>query len=310
MKNTLLINERGPDFHSTHQIAEQPSYAWLTTRGEVQIDEEEYHKALGALEGKKVLVLIHGLKNLQDDVFESYTHAHKQIANIFYPKSPASLFDRVQDFIYSITGFWQPKPEKAYDAVIGISWPSYHHELYYYHAKENAQLLAPKVATHLFEISKVAQRVDVLAHSLGNYMLFEALKTKAATSLKVHHIYSLAAAVARHSLNAGGTYETVSEKCTRLFILFSEKDDALQWPFYLAEGGETALGLFGADHQKKLASNITSVDCSKIATEHSAYLYQPLFYQFIENSHKPSLPYFPEHNEVEINADGKISTRT
>ncbi len=309
MENILLVNERGPDFWNNELIATQTSHAWLSSNGEVQISPHEYQDALSSLKDKKVLVLIHGLKNLRDEVLESYSSTSKQVAEILYQREP-SLLDRIQGFIFQLTGFWQPSSSQAYDAVVGISWPSFTHELYYYHAKNNAQELAPKVAAHLCEISKIAKHVDVLAHSLGNFMLFEALKTEAADALKLHHIYSLAAAVPQHTLNQGGRYEQVAQKCKRLFILFSKHDEALHWPFYLAEGGEVALGLSGADHHKPIASNVTSVDCSKIAAHHSAYLQQPLFYQFIETTHNQPLPYFNDNTEVHLNDEGKIIVRS
>lgn len=300
MGDLLIINERGPDFWNPYSLADETGYACLNSGGdETPLSEQDFNQHLKKLQDKKILVLIHGLKSLRDQVVTNYNHASHNITELTNNDSQ-SVIAKIQRFFSTYIGLWEPEKKAPYDGIIGISWPSYDHEMYYYQAKQNAIKVAPKVAMHLHQISQVASHVDILAHSMGNFLLFESLLDPNARHIKLNHIYSLAAAVPRNEMSLGQRYGEVAQKCKRIFTLYSKHDTALQWPFYLAEGGQTALGLRGVNMDQPIANNVTSVDCSDFAKHHSAYLRAPELYRFVETNHNHELPYFELSNHLQI----------
>lgn len=308
MNEILLINERGPDFWNPSVLAEKTTYAAIEDHHERALSEKEFQSTLEALKGKRVLVLIHGLKNPRADLLSSYRAAHfnaSQLSSTFNE----SYLNRVKRFVYDYLGFWEPDHIKPYDAVIGISWPSYDHETYYYKAKENARAVAPKVADHLHELTTLAKEVDVIAHSMGNLVLFEALATERESSIPLNHIFSIAAAVPQKSLNSNERYGSVASHCQKLFVLYSKNDEALGWPYYIAEGGKVALGLVGANHTFSMLSNVTSVDCSQIVKKHSDYFANHKFYKFIEKHHNGEYSGHQVYNNVKLDDSLKMSTQ-
>lgn len=285
MRDLILINERGgPAYWDSVLPSKETTYAIISKGRELFLDRGQFQEALRELKGKKVLVLIHGLNNPKEAVLYNWGVAHKNLSLLNSTRDDSYL-TKMQRFISSYLGFWKPETKEPYDAVIGISWPSYAKEMYYYHAKQNAKLIAPKVAGHIEEITKAANEVDILAHSLGNFLLFEALSKQQERSPKINHIFSIAAAVPAASLNVGRPYENVSKICKKIFVFYSKHDEALYWPFFLEEGGQNALGLTGANHNQPLSSNVTSLNCSQIVQHHSAYLFKKPLYRFIERNH-------------------------
>ncbi len=308
MNEILLINERGPDFWNPSLIAEKTSYATIEDHHERAISEEEFQSSLKALKGKRVLVLIHGLKNPRDNLLSSYRAAQSNVSQLSSTFNESYL-NRVKRFVNDYLGFWEPDHKAPYDAVIGISWPSFDHETYYYKAKENAKAVAPKVAAHLHEVASLAEEVDVIAHSMGNLVLFEALAGKRKGSIPLNHIFSIAAAVPKNSLNTEGRYGSVASQCKKLFVLYSNNDEALAWPYYLAEGGKVALGLVGANHAFSMLSNVTSVNCTQIVNKHSDYFPNHKFYQFIEKHHNGEYSHLQIHNHVKLDDSLKMSAQ-
>ncbi|MCH9633690.1 MAG: hypothetical protein S4CHLAM7_04220 [Chlamydiae bacterium] len=306
MENILLINERGPDFWNPYRLSENTSYAQVNGKEETVLNYHEFKKKLDSLANKRILVLIHGLKNPRERVLSNYQAAHKNIQELTSTLND-TLLTRIRRFISSYTGFWAPDEQNPYDAIVGISWPSYDHEFYYYQAKENATKVAPKIAEHLKLLTHTANEVDVVAHSMGNLVLFEALKSANPSEFPhLNHIYSIAAAVPQNALNEGSYFNSVTNLCKKLFVLYSMHDEALKWPFYLAEGGQIALGFKGANHEAPMSSNVTSIDCSAIAPNHSAYLQQDQFYRFIERTHNECYPLLNRCNQVKLDNQANL----
>jgi len=280
-------------------LAEKTTYAKIENHHERAISEKEFKSSLEALKGKRILVLIHGLKNPRDKLLSSYRAAQSNVSQLS-STFDESYLNRIKRFVNGYLVFWEPDHKTPYDAVIGISWPSFDHETYYYKAKENAKAVAPKVARHLHEVASLADEVDVIAHSMGNLVLFEALTEKKETSISLNHIYSIAAAVPKNSLNSEERYGNVANQCQKLFVLYSKNDEALAWPYYLAEAGKIALGLEGANHKSSLLSNVTSVNCTQIINSHSDYFPNYKFYQFIEKHHNGEYSHLQEYNHLKL----------
>lgn len=284
MNKLLIISERGPTFWGTHQINKESQFATICEDNQAIPMPEGSQGLLKELQGKRVLVYIHGLRTQEADVLESFSHIKTNLLDIAIKPT---LYERFKAFIKHYLGYTDAyNIYKPYDVIIGYSWPSFNHESYYYKAKGHASSLSSKLAKHLESITKSASKVDVIAHSMGNYLLFEALKL-APANLKIDHIFSIAAAVPFDSLHSKGEYSKVLDSCKHLFVFHSKHDFALGWPFYLAEGSKRALGLLGPHKIECL--KLKSVDTSAHVKGHSDYFASRLFYQYLSKIYNQEL---------------------
>ncbi|NGX30955.1 MAG: hypothetical protein K940chlam8_00311 [Chlamydiae bacterium] len=216
----------------------------------------------------RVLVVIHGF-NVNENGFE---------------EDFDNLVGRVKQF----------PAASQYTHVVGILWPAEAHLVKYETAKENAQTLAMDNSTYefratLIKICECSQNrrngtVDVLAHSLGNYLLFKALKEQVAIScvmpISFRYIFSCAAAVNNDSVeeNKDSTsiigektyYSALQTLCTKIFVLFSREDSVLEFG-YPVEEWHSALGYSGAKDPQNTPSTYTQIDCSDCIHGHSEY---------------------------------------
>ncbi len=184
---------------------------------------------------------------------------------------------------------------QPYDAIIGYSWPSFDNETYYFNAKKNAKELAPRFAKQLELICTVTQKVDIIAHSMGNLLLFETLTKHGSQKIEIDHIYSTAAAVPHNSLSSPYTYSHVLNYCKKIFVFHSKHDFALGWPYYLAERASLALGLVGP---LTSSPKIKVVDTSEVIKNHSDYLISKQFYEYLLKIHNQELNYEQTHFQM------------
>lgn len=282
MSSFLIINERGPKFWDPTIISNKTSYASYKEGKHQILDDVSAQKMLTDLKGKRVLFFIHGFNNTEKDLSSHYQVLENQLCKI---KVEISLFERLKCLLWRCMGYSAQEAYASYqpyDVIIGYSWPSYHNESYYFHAKKNAKEVSNKLFTHLSQITNSAKKVDIMAHSMGNYLLFESLLKNSETPVKINHIYSIAPAVHDNTLNENGKYRKIIDRCAKLFIFHSHHDAALNWPYYIAEQGNQALGLLGpnfnkSDHHPK----IQVINCSDIVKGHSQYLITDDFYKLI-----------------------------
>ena len=293
--SALIINERGPHFWGTHEIAENTQYAKLEGSQETILSTEEFNQALSDLKGKRVLVYVHGLKTTQSDVIESHDCIKKHISAL---QLNLPFYSRLKSLFKYIIGYTEQQAysnHQPYDAIIGYSWPSFDNETHYYNAKKHAKELAPRFAKQLELISTTTQKVDVMAHSMGNLLLFETLAKHGSHNIKIDHIYSVAAAVPHNSLNSPNIYSRVLDYCKKVFVFHSKHDYALGWPYYLAEGTALALGLVGT---LTSSPKIKVVDTSKVIKGHSDYLTSKEFYEYLLKIHNQELDYEESHFQM------------
>jgi hypothetical protein len=301
--NMLMISDRGPSFWDTHHFSEKPNYAYVQSDGSYQIiDPDQIDRVYESLKDKKVLFLVHGFNTPKASILKSYFKINTYVNQL--ELQPNYLNRALSTVKYYLGMESQVEKSPPYDAVIGHIWPGYEDRLYYHYAKHNAKVLAPRINQELKKLNGLAQRVDVIAHSLGNYALFEALELD--QSLKIGNIFSIAAALPNDCLDPGKAYENIAQKCQALYVLCSKNDNTLDWGYYIAEGTKKALGLAGNVCYETLARNIQVVNCSAVVDHHSGYVHTNQIYQFIEdalNSLNPS-PY--EAKKVTLLSDGSL----
>jgi esterase/lipase superfamily enzyme len=208
---------------------------------------------LKEVKGKNVLLLVHGYNNSVEDALSTY-----RLVNVH------------------VCAF------RGYDVVIGYLWPGDDCPLQYYDARRHAAKLATTMRSHLELLAASASRIDVLAHSMGNRLMFEALKLPSLSPKKlIHHFYSIAAAVGSETLEPNQQYYSSTQNCEKIFVFYSKRDEVLKWSYSLAEWDE-ALGYEGARDPKKLPPNVQLINDTKLIGQHSQYFGALPVYDFIK----------------------------
>lgn len=226
----------------------------LTSSGEKKID-------FGQFQGGRVLVLVHGYNNTEEDAAGSY---HK-----------------IMQYLAQAGG------SGLYTHVIGYLWPGYDDCYDYFAAKEDVEKVVGRMSGHLDTLSSVAESVDILAHSMGNRLILDALLKLSAKSKdqKINHYYSFAAAVGEESIERKQTYFPATQLCSKMYVFHSSHDDILKFVYLVAEDDE-ALGGDGDIPFSSIPKNVQFIDCTPFVDGHTAYFEPAAFplYQFICNS--------------------------
>jgi len=104
------------------------------------------------IRGKNVLLLIHGYNNNSKEALSTYRliNAH-------------------------VSAFKDNRQTKFYDIVLGYLWPGNDQSVEYYDARRHVSELAKTLRSHLEFLAASSGKVDVLAHSMWNNHVLEAL---------------------------------------------------------------------------------------------------------------------------------------
>ncbi|MES2345471.1 MAG: alpha/beta hydrolase [Chlamydiota bacterium] len=249
--NLLLMSDRDL-FWDADKIAQTTEISWDQSTSRVSTD---------VLRGKKILVLVHGFNNDAKDALSTYRTINEHFSTLL-----------------------DADGNNFYDLVIGYLWPGCDEGLDYYYAKKNVRKLASRMRSHLTLFDTYASQVDVLAHSMGNYLVLEALdfSTTIAQTKPVRIFYSIAPAIDNESIEEGETYYNSTQNCEKFFVFHSTQDKVLHY-LYSASEFDKALGFEGVENIKKLPCNVQLVDCSSFALGHSAYFTANALYDFIRN---------------------------
>ncbi|MBS0604555.1 MAG: alpha/beta hydrolase [Verrucomicrobia bacterium] len=211
------------------------------------------------LKGKNVLLLVHGYNNSPEEALSTY-----RLINMH------------------LSSFKDSRRSKFYDLIIGYLWPGDDSSLEYYDAKRHVSKLAMTMRSHLEFLSASAARVDVLAHSMGNRLVLEALDYRTQGDKKVvHNLYSLAAAVDNESIEKNEKYYLSTQNCEKLFVFYSKRDDVLKWYYNIAEW-DKALGCDGAEDPRKIPENVQLINYTNFIGQHSQYFTVLPIYDFIK----------------------------
>jgi hypothetical protein len=137
-------------------------------------------------------------------------------------------------------------------------------------------------------------------------LILEALKLPAEKLRKpIQNYFSLAAAVNEDSIENNRTYFHSTQKCHKIFIFHSNKDDVLRYVYWFAEEGEEALGGEEWIDLSTLPKNVRLIDCTEFVDSHSGYFKKEAFpvYEFIYNEKAGKI--------VDLNAvlNGKLTAK-
>lgn len=193
-----------------------------------------------------------------------------------------------------------------------FDWPSLGSALGYLpdreHARDCANDLADVLST-LYEYMRAQQiaasedpsnackaKVSIIAHSMGNYLLQEAMavvwtrKNQPLLMSLINQLLMVAADVDNDLFKSGETVEqsdgdAIANLTYRVTALYSGKDPVLGLSAGLKHFGKRRLGRSGIDHDFPVPDNVWDVDCSNFFTRdtvknfpqgvHSAYFEEP-----------------------------------
>ncbi len=222
------------------------------------VDISSEQNFLNRLNDKKVLFLIHGYNNEQDEVNDAYAVIEKNV-NLHM--------------------------QGEYDLVIGYSWPGGDRGLEWWQSKSRANAVARRLRFLLEKMSGVTSSLDLMSHSLGARVTLKALKQSNLSSL-IRHYYCTAAAVDNEVLEENEEFSDSLSKVEKLFVLHSCKDGVLSVIYRMAEW-DNALGLFGPEDRAYIlnkAKNVYVANCKKVVDSHGGYKRANSVYQYMSSS--------------------------
>ena len=240
---------------------------------------EERDPSFKALKNKRILVLVHGYNMNERDAVDAY---HKIRGKMNSTLAKHGMVD--------------------YDAVIGYLWPGGKEALSYYSAKENVAVSASHLQSQLEKLCSLASRVDVMAHSMGNRVVLEAMGNMEGKK-PIRNFYSFAAALDDEAVQKDGRYAKGIEKCKRVFALHSREDHVLKYLYLIAEL-DRAFGYDGAEDNRELAKHVQLIDCTEVVGSHSKYRSTPEVYAVIK---KILLNQLPNAQKLRVLPGGKVT---
>lgn len=225
-------------------------------RDEVINSFETQDDFLAKIKDKKVLILVHGFNNEQDEVYDAYS--------IIEQKVNAQVDD--------------------YDHVIGYSWPGGDRGIEWYSSKRRANAVARRFRFLLDNLAQHAEFVDVMSHSLGARVVFKALKES--ENKTVRNYFCTAPAVDNEVLEKGEEFSASLTSIGSLFVFHSKKDGVLSSVYRAAEW-DNALGLYGPEDKSYIqhkTKNVFVVNCKHVVSRHGGYKKADEMYRFITSS--------------------------
>jgi esterase/lipase superfamily enzyme len=201
--------------------------------------------SINAVAGKRLLVLVHGYNNEQQEVYDAYQIIEGRVAS----QLPGS-----------------------YEHIVGYAWPAADQATEWRQAKSRANAVARLFRFLLEQFQAAGIEIDLMTHSLGARVALKALKETTAADL-VRNVYCMAGAVDNECLEAGEEFGAALAACQRLFVLHSARDGVLRFAYQVAEWDQP-LGLNGPedrDYISRSAKNVFVANCKKVVGYHGAY---------------------------------------
>lgn len=266
-KTMLMVSSR-KEFWSATEFADEDAIRDVVLDDpnpavDTEVSEAEY---LARLEGKKILLLVHGYNNTEDDVTLGY----------------ARVLAATQKYVPG-----------QYDLVTGYTWPGGELGISYPIARSRANSAAPRLARWLKKVAAAAGAVDVMSHSLGARVALKGLDTGPA-STKIRNLYLFAAAVDNESIEKGEDFHDACRRCERVLVVHARTDKTLAiWyrigdailPWQWADLLDSALGYSGPEDTAdiiKHSPHVTVANGKNQGLDHGDYKDHPAVYGFLK----------------------------
>ncbi len=254
----LMITSRAQRWSCTELSSQDEVLDCVLENPDPSVDQLLKPEAfLERIRGKRVLLLVHGYNNDEDDVCRAYGLIAQRVGA-------------------ELAG--------AYDVVVGYTWPGGDLRVSYPAARHRAKACAPRLAARLGRVAAVASAVDLLCHSLGNFLALRALATMASGKARFRFAWMTAAAVHDEALEPGEPFAAVPALFQGFCIYHSRRDRVLRLAFPLAEG-DRALGLCGPENPEAVLHlpTVQVVNCKRVVGDHGAYKRCPELYAHLRS---------------------------
>lgn len=218
---------------------------------------------LKKLDDKKVLLLIHGYNNEEDDVVRAYNIIEKNVNNLLHLDSGSPI----------------------YDMIIGYTWPGGDDPLNYYSAKRRASAVSPRVNRWIDDMRSNGATIDIMGHSMGCRVSLLALQEKTQFSKMIRNLFLTAAAVDNESIEKDEEYYKSACGCDKLYVFHSKNDNVLNISYRTAER-DAALGYSGPENPAYIienSPNVKVINCKNVVLKHGGYKDCAGMYSYIKS---------------------------
>jgi esterase/lipase superfamily enzyme len=255
----ILISCR-KDFSNSRKFAERIAVRDYPNLPKLDEFEELDEGALAQrVQGKHVLVLVHGFRNSLSDVANAYQRLLKGLTDS------------------GIVG------TNGYGLVLGFTWPGFEKALGFLPAVPFANRTAGFFRPLLALASRNALTVDVQTHSLGARVALQTLSGGTEGGF-VDNLMMIAAAVDNEVLEPKQEFNEALAGCRRCLVYHSERDAVLKFAFRIGNAPkfDRALGFKGPEHPKIIKEkcpDVFTIDCEAVVGSHGAYRSAPKYYE-------------------------------
>lgn len=210
------------------------------------------------VEGKKVLLLVHGYNNSRENVQSAYR-----------------IINEMQE---KLVGF--------HNLLIGYTWPGGIGEFNYKEPRDRTPNVIPRFLDLLVVLNQNVQSIDIMSHSLGCRISLATLETLVRNNVDLntlHRQFLMAAAIDSDSIERGKPFFQGSSCGKSCHVFHSEDDGALSVVTYGSQENSTALGYSGPNKGRDIKDEVHGIDCRHVlrGTVHSAYKSTSEVYEYI-----------------------------
>ncbi len=221
------------------------------------IEDDEF---ISKITGDKVLIVVHGYNNKFKEIIKT--------------------FNGIEDELSS-----------SYDHIIGFAWSAGDRFVDYYTAKNKVEDAGDELREILDMLKDSGKTVDVMAHSMGNAVVFDAFIENEIDSTVVRNFFSFAAAVDNDTLNKNNLYNVTLANFENIFICYSKKDSVTGVIYDTGErhnapafGHELPIDL---EYFVDKAKNVHFINCNEVITKHGAYKKSEAIFSFVRETINP-----------------------
>ena len=236
------------------------TYWEFTVENQVEIVELraqlQLEQVLSRLEGKSVLVLVHGYNNELEDIVRAY--------------------DLIQSKVGRFLNEW-------YDEVVGFTWPGGDNPIDWYAPKRRAGVIGPRLARFLTRLSHQPGSIDVMSHSLGARVVCSALNVLQANTVRANFL--TASAIDNEAIELGNQYFPGIQRAASESVVFHSRFDGVLKSAYRIAEWDNPLGLFGPENPASVIEHLPNTfvaNCKNVIRGHGEYKASDAVYQFIK----------------------------
>lgn len=262
MRQMFFVSSRR-EFWSALKFSEADEVRLVDLEGAGEGPAVKYDELAARLEGKTILLLVHGYNNDRRDVLAAYAQLDLEYRRLGF-----------------LGGAGAP-----YDALVGYIWPGGSAAVSFFTARGRATDTAPRFMRLVEQLAPRAAALDVNTHSLGTHVMLEALEQGTDGVLRCS--WNFASAVDNESIEKGERYHRASRACERFYVFHSKYDPVLRTWYRIGDLPEfdSALGLDGPEDPFDIVTHsrhVRVVNCKDVVTSHGGYRLSGEVYAFMK----------------------------